>query len=61
MAAGNQVPSSCVRPGTSKSLKSSVWHILLGIMKNESESFTVWHGLFLGEACALLIALVYCV
>ena len=26
-------------------------------MKNDAESFTVWHGLFLGEFCALLIAL----
>ena len=27
------------------------------MMKNDSESFTVWRGLFLGEFCALLIAL----
>jgi hypothetical protein len=26
-------------------------------MKNEPERFAVWHGLFLGESCALFIAL----
>ena len=26
-------------------------------MKNEPEKFTVWHGLFLGETFALLVAL----